>query len=231
MFVSVGAVSGHDYYRILQVQPDAPGGLIHASYRTLVRRALSGNHDTDEIARLDAAYAVLCDPQRRAAYDRERTNQTDAVRTRDQSRAGEPGSCLFCGALHGFARDIVTDDECGRCASPLYPAERHRLEYSGQRILRRIPLRHSITLWTARHRETPIAGEMSNLSLNGIGFTSSVLFELNQIVRVDCTELHAVGRIAHAEQATSGAHPFSAGLEFLTLRLRDGGGNFTSNKK
>src|SRR6185436_18759900 len=116
------------------------------------------------------------------------TNQTDAVRTRDQSRAGEPGSCLFCGALHGFARDIVSDDECGRCASPLYPAERHRLEYSGQRILRRIPLRHSLTLWTARHRETPIAGEMSNLSLNGIGFTSSVLFELNQIVRVDCTE-------------------------------------------
>ena len=222
-------MSGHDYYRILQVQPDAPVPLIHASYRTLVRRALSGNHDTDEIARLDAAYAVLCDPQRRAAYDRER--RTDAARTPDSSRAGAPGACLFCGAPHGFARDIARDDECRRCASPLYPAERHRLEYSGQRILRRIPLRHSITLFTTRDRDTPIAGEMSNLSLNGIGFTSSVLFELNQIVRVDCTDLHAVGRIAHAEQATSGAHPFSGGLEFLTLRLRDGGGNFTSNKK
>ena len=60
---------------------------------------------------------------------------------------------------------------------------------------------------------------------------ASLLFEVNQIVRVDCTELRALGRIAHAEQATSGSHPFSAGLEFLTLRLPEGGGTFYSTKK
>ena len=223
-FVSLEVVNGVDFYRILQIQPDAPAPLIHSSYRTLVRRALSDSPGGDEIARLDAAYAVLSDPQRRAAYDIQRAGQSRAD-------AGPAATCLFCGAPHGIERMFARDDECARCASPLYPAERHRLEYSGQRILGRIHLRLPISIWTQFHRDTPIAGEMRNVSLNGIGLTSSVLFELNQIVRVDCTELRAVGRIAHAEPATKGPHPFSAGLEFVTLLLRDGGGPFSSIKK
>ncbi|HVJ30226.1 MAG TPA: DnaJ domain-containing protein [Gammaproteobacteria bacterium] len=214
---------GLDYYRILQIQPDAPAPLIHSSYRTLVRRALNDSPGGDDIARLEAAYAVLSDPERRAAYDIERGSGTVAL-------AGA-GTCLFCGALHGIERMFARDDQCSHCASPLYPAERHRLEYSGQRILGRIQLRRPISIWTQWHRDTPIAGEMRNLSLNGIGLTSSVLFELNQIVRIDCTELRALARVAHAEQATSGAHPYKAGVEFLTLRLPEGGTAFSSTKK
>jgi hypothetical protein len=115
-------------------------------------------------------------------------------------------------------------------ASPLYPAERHRLEYSGQRILGRVQVQVPISIWVKWHQDTPIAGEMRNLSLNGMAFNTPVLFEVNQIVRVDCKELRALGRIAHAEQAKSGAHPFTAGLEFLTLRLpQDGGTLYSSN--
>ena len=213
---------GLDYYRILQVQPDAPAPLIHSSYRTLVRRALIDSPGGDEIARLDAAYAVLSDPQRRAAYDSERAGGTGAQAA---------GTCLFCGAPHGIERAFARDDECGRCASPLYPAERQRLEYSGQRILGRIQVRHPISIWTQWPQDTPIAGEMRNLSLNGIGLTSSVRFEPNQIVRIDSTELRALGRVAHAEQATSGAYPSSAGVEFLTLHLAEGGTAFSPTKK
>ena len=218
-------MSGLDYYRILQIQPDAPAPLIHTSYQTLVRRALRESPGGDEIARLEAAYAVLSDPQRRAAYDLERAGRTVVLPT------AEAGKCLFCGAEHGVEGEPKRDDECRRCASPLCPAERHRLEYSGQRILGRIQVRHSISIWTRWDQDTPIAGEMRNVSLNGLAFTSPVLFEVNQIVRIDSTELRALGRIAHAEQATSGAHPFSAGLEFLTLRLPEGGGTFYSPKK
>ena len=217
-------MNGPDYYRILQIQPDAPAPLINSSYRTLVRRALSDSPGGDEIARLDAAYAVLSDPQRRAAYDVQRAGQSRA-------ETGPSATCLFCGVPHGIDRVFARDDECPRCASPLYPAERHRLEYSGQRILGRIQLRHPISILTQFHRDTPIAGEMRNLSLNGIGLTSGVLFEVNQVVRVDCTDLRAVGRIAHAEPATKGPHPFSAGLEFVTLLLRGSGGPFSSIKK
>jgi DnaJ-like protein len=218
-------MSGLDYYRILQIQPDAPAPMVHTSYQTLVRRALRESPGGDEIARLEAAYAVLSDPQRRAAYDLERAGRTVVLPT------AEAGKCLFCGAEHGVEGELKRDDECGRCASPLCPAERHRLEYSGQRILGRIQVRHAISIWTRWDQDTPIVGEMRNVSLNGLAFTSPVLFEVNQIVRIDSTELRALGRIAHAEQATSGAHPFSAGLEFLTLRLPEGGGTFYSPKK
>jgi curved DNA-binding protein CbpA len=225
-------MSAPDYYRILHVQPDAPAPIIHASYRTLVQRAVGSIGGNDEVALLDTAYAVLGDPQRRAAYDLERAGLANATNAAHDDSTGSPGtrSCLFCGALHDLKRVLERDDECGRCGSPLFPPERHRLEYSGQRMLRRIPKRHAISLWVTWPQDAPIHGEMLNLSLNGMSFASGVRFEPNQIVRIDCTELRALGRVAHVEQDTSGAERFSAGVEFLTLRFRQVLGSFVSAK-
>ena len=214
-------MNGIDYYRVLQVQPDAAAPIIHASYRTLVRRALGTSRGSEEIALLDAAYAVLGDPQRRAIYDRERAGRT--AQEDESLQQALASRCLFCGAPHTFARALEHDDQCVRCASPLYPAERQRLEHSGQRTLRRIPKQLPISIWVSYPQDLPMPGEMRNLSLDGMAFASNVLFKVNQIVRIDCTELHALGRIAHAEPATSGAYRFSAGVEFLTLRLRQAG--------
>ena len=216
-------MSGIDYYRVLQVQPDAAAPIIHASYRTLVRRALGTSRGSEEIALLDAAYAVLGDPQRRAIYDRERAGRSATAKGNGSEQPGLDSRCLFCGAPHGLARATERDDQCQRCASPLYPAERQRLEHSGQRTLRRIPKQLPISVWVTWPQDAPMPGEMRNLSLDGMAFVSNTLFKVNQIVRIDCTELHALGRIAHAEPATSGAYRFSAGVEFLTLRLRQAG--------
>ena len=225
-------MSAPDYYRILHVQPDAPAAIIHASYRTLVQRAQGGGQDSDELALLDTAYAVLGDPQRRAAYDVERTAGADTAAQEfgDAAATARFRSCLFCGALHGLDRVLERDDECGRCASPLFPAERHRLEYSGQRMLRRIPKVHPINVWVTWPQDAPIRAEMRNLSLNGMSFASNVRFEPNQIVRIDCTELRALARIAHVEHDASGAERFSAGVEFLTLHFRQIKGSFVSAK-
>ncbi len=225
-------MSAPDYYRILHVQPDAPAAIIHASYRTLAQRATGASQGADELALLDAAYAVLGDPQRRAAYDVERVAGSDAAPQdfADATGTARFRSCLFCAALHGLDRVLERDDECGRCGSPLFPAERHRLEYSGQRMLRRIPKVHAINVWVTWPQEAPIRAEMRNLSLNGMSFASGVRFEPNQIVRIDCTELRALGRIAHVEHDATGAERFSAGVEFLTLRFRQVKGSFVSAK-
>lgn len=224
-------MSAPDYYRILHVQPDAPAAIIHASYRTLLQRALGGSRGTEEIALLDEAYAVLGDARRRATYDLERAARADAAQRDPSDETGtfRARSCLFCGALHALERKLERDDECAQCLSPLYPAERHRLEYSGQRMLNRIPKRRDVNVWVTWPQDAPIRAEMRDLSLNGMSFASGVRFEPNQIVRIECTELRALGRIAHVERGANGAERFSAGVEFLTLRFRRLRGSFVSD--
>lgn len=222
-------MNGPDYYRILQVTPDAPAQIIHASYRTLVLRAVDPSRDRVDIAALDAAYAVLGDSQRRTAYDRERARRSErADAAQDADAAGITSRCLFCGDLHRFDRVLERDDECVTCSSPLYPAGRQQVRHLRPRTLRRIPKRHPVSVWSTWPQTAPIEGGMRNLSLDGMAFESDVLFQVNQIVRVECTDLHALGRIAHAEPATSGQYRFCAGVEFLTLRVRDVGRSFAS---
>lgn len=218
----------HDYYRILHVQPDAPAAIIHASYRTLLNRAQSSPSET---ALLDEAYAVLGDATRRAAYDADRA-EARVTAAAHESETGDAGTrtCFFCGMPHDLKRAIERDDECGRCGSPLCPAERHRLEYSGQRVINRIPKQCPIGISVTWPQQQPIAATMRDVSLNGMQFTSDVRLQANQIVRIDCAELRALARVAHVEPNAEGGAPWRAGVEFLTLRFRQVRGTFVSSR-
>jgi hypothetical protein len=221
----------HDYYRILHVQPDAPAAIIHASYRTLLQRAQGSPSD---MARLDEAYAVLGDAARRAAYDAERAELRGAMPADHvhESDAGGAGTrtCFFCGMPHALKRAIERDDECGRCGSPLCPAERHRLEYSGQRMINRIPKQCPIAISVTWPQQDAIAATMRDVSLNGMQFTSDVRLQPNQIVRIECADLRALARVAHVEPNTDGGAVWRCGVEFLTLRFRQIRGTFVSSR-
>jgi len=222
-----------DYYRILHVQPDAPAAIIHASYRTLLQRAHGAGHAQSDIALLDEAYAVLGDAARRAVYDAQQGDRdaaaADATSERDLGLA-DSRTCLFCGTAHGLQRAVERDDECGRCASPLCPAERHRLEYSGQRVINRIPKQCPIAVSVTWPQQTALSGTMRDVSLNGMQFTTDVRLQPNQIVRIECHELRALARVAHVEPCTDGVGPWRAGVEFLTLRFRQIRGTFVSSR-
>ena len=69
---------------------------------------------------------------------------------------------------------------------------------------------------------------MRDLSLNGMSFSSAVRLQLNQVVRIDCSELRALGRVAHIERDSENGQRFSVGIEFLTLRFRQIRGSFVS---
>jgi hypothetical protein len=49
-------------------------------------------------------------------------------------------------------------------------------------------------------------------------------------VRIECTELRALARIAHVERDANGTDRFSAGVEFLTLLFRQVRGSFVSDE-
>jgi curved DNA-binding protein CbpA len=64
-----------DHYKILQVDPEADPEVIQAAYHRLARKFhpdVGGSADAERMARLNLAWEVLRDPDRRAAYDRAR---------------------------------------------------------------------------------------------------------------------------------------------------------------
>jgi curved DNA-binding protein CbpA len=63
-----------DAYRVLHVDPAADPDVIAAAYRVLARKLHpdTGGDDATRMAELTRAYAILRDPERRLAYDRER---------------------------------------------------------------------------------------------------------------------------------------------------------------
>jgi hypothetical protein len=214
--------------------------VIHAIYRTLLNRlqtsaTFAGEADAGLI---EQAYAVLGNAQRRAAYDAQRRATTGAqsASPREAPAVDEHTDtlvmnvCLFCNAAHGLQRKIERDDDCGRCGSPLCPAERHRLEYSGQRMLSRIPKHHAIDIYVTWPQAEPYIGQMRDLSLNGMQFTCVTRLQPNQIVKIICSELHALARVAHTNRDIDTADSWITGVEFLTLRFRQIRGSFVSAK-
>lgn len=65
-----------DYYKILQVAPEASDDVIEAAYRTLARRyhpdSPAAGASEEKMKELNRAYYILRDPIRRAEYDEER---------------------------------------------------------------------------------------------------------------------------------------------------------------
>jgi hypothetical protein len=230
-----------DYYGILRVNSDAPETLIHTSYRSLLQRLTTqpdGGPDAADEALLTEAYDVLSNPQRRAAYDLAR----DVAASPDDyatTAVLDPAvvrfaahRCLFCGNPHGLDRALGREDHCGTCASPLYPAERHRFEYSGQRMLKRIPKLTDVELYVNWPQATPYTAQMRDISLNGMQLLAEAPLQHNQIVKIDCPTCAAIARVAHCKRerndSTGAPGRWAVGVEFLTLRFGSARGTFVS---
>jgi toxoflavin biosynthesis protein ToxD len=72
-------MSEKNYYKILQIDPSAEPEVVQAAFRRLAQKYhpdANGSSDaTRRMQELNEAYDVLCDPAKRAAFDRQNTSQ------------------------------------------------------------------------------------------------------------------------------------------------------------
>jgi hypothetical protein len=186
---------------------------------------LGGDHA--RAALINAAYAVLADPDKRAVYDRERlaTARTEPSGDDRPGYAGG-GRCLFCGAPQKADSELERFDACARCASPAYSAARHQLDRLGQRSLHRNDKRGPIAFYTRWPQAAPFRADMRDLSLNGMQLYADVRLVPGQLIKIDADACQALGRVAYCRLAGNGR--WSSGIEFVTLRFTQSRGSFVS---
>jgi DnaJ-class molecular chaperone len=85
----VSPVFEKDFYKVLQVDPEADLDVITAAHKALTRKLhpetdLTGVHEV-RMAELNRAFATLSDPAARMAYDAQRASQLVAVGPGDES--------------------------------------------------------------------------------------------------------------------------------------------------
>lgn len=109
-----------DYYELLEVSPNASREVIDAAYRSLTARL---GADPDPAVRerrrdVEAAYAILSDPARRADYDARRDGAPRApYGPGTAASAPPPGLVVACPRDPG----VETALRCSRCGTPICP--------------------------------------------------------------------------------------------------------------
>ncbi len=234
-----------NYYEVLHVSRDAPPEIIRSSYRMLMQRLR--NHpdlggDPAVAARINEAYAVLKNPQKRAAYDA----RLDLVA---QIAAGMPGDtegpgpgnnrrvldpdreCVFCETPHEHGKVVEDSTGCKTCGSPLSAARNHRSGSSDQRAIDRVNKKQKVMFYTHWPQRRGFPGHTEDISLNGLRLATRQDLSEGQRIKIVSNVVEAVGHVTHCMQERRGwAMHCVAGVSFITLRFVSSVGGFVSNR-
>jgi curved DNA-binding protein CbpA len=218
-----------NYYRILQVQPDAPTEIIRASYRTLMRDLkkhpdLGGSTWDAEV--LNEAYEVLSNPQRRAAYDEELflkyTKQTGAY----SKNPIAPVLCPIC--KRPLSRKAKTGELCQTCQTPLPAEESPEAQEPKLRSIERIKKADQIyyySTWPGK----PVPARMTDFSPKGLRFICSEKLAPQTVLKISSKLFEASGTVTNSsEEMWEGKKYYAVGVCFLAVRFEESRGTFFS---
>ncbi len=221
-----------NYYRLLQVQPDAPVEIIRASFRALMldlRQHPDLGGSSDYAALLIEAYETLTDPRRRAAYDTKLPK--GYIRKGNSIKASEiktSGSelCPFCG--HLLSNKALPGDHCPECGIPLKSKEQTAPHLSGRRSLDRMKRNEKVSYWSAWPQK-PRDAIMNDLSPHGMGLLCPEQLSPGTILKISGPRLLASAVVTNTrEEMNNGRRLCSAGVSFLAVDFEDTRGYFLS---
>jgi hypothetical protein len=221
-----------NFYRILQVQPDATPEIIRASYRTLMldlkqHPDLGGSNFSASI--LNEAYGVLRDSKRRAAYDKELSLKNGDLRQgRSSSRQPQPipsTHCPFCkGPLN---RKLTPGEQCPICFTPVQ-SDRTASALSGKRALARIKTSDRMFYYSAWPGK-PAEGHMIDFSPKGMRFLCGEKLVSKTVLKISTGFLEASATVTNMqEQFSNGRKNYSVGVRFIAVQFTESTGNLLS---
>lgn len=219
-----------NYYRILQVQPDAPFEVIRASYRTLMKE-LQAHPDlggeVGDAKKLNEAYEVLRDSQLRAEYDAglyefytkkplPKSNKNSLIRV----------FCPFC--KRPLARKAKPDETCFTCSCPLESRDGDELDRQCRRSEVRVKKSGKIRYYTHWPQKGEVA-EVINVSPKGMRLIVRKTLAYDSIIKLSSPHLSAIASVKDCHRkVVRGVSCFSVGIEFKTIRFSDQVGSFVS---
>jgi curved DNA-binding protein CbpA len=218
-----------NYYRILQVQPDAPHEIIHASYRAIMRdlkRHPDLGGSTYEAAVINEAFETLGDPKRRAVYDQELflkfTRQT-------QSRTKQPIAPVICPVCRRPpSRRPEAGDVCATCRTPLQSADPQPEDRTNNRSLERTRSSEPVDYYSSWPGKAA-KGRMIDFSPKGMRFICGEKLSPRTVLKLSSRLFEASGTVTNvSEEAYSAQRYYAVGVCFLAVRFTESRGTFLS---
>jgi len=223
-----------NYYRILQVQPDAPPEIIRASYRTLMRELKQHPDLGGELwnaMMLNEAYTILSDNNRRDEYDRE-LYETYLIKTiSTKSRSGKhplPVKCPSC--QRPLAREAKPGNRCPACIRSgmsdhvvKTSCKYHRRSVARMRKTGEIEFRSS---WSQKSKDA----KMLDISPGGIRFVCREKLRPDATISICNSMVRGEAQVVstHKREENEGKLMYIIGAQFLNVAFSETKGSFIS---
>jgi hypothetical protein len=219
-----------NYYRLLQVQPDAPIEVIRASYRTLMRDLkqhpdLGGG--SAQAALVNEAYRVLSNPALRAEYNRklfQRYTKHSLAANAFGHLAHPDKSCPLCKTKLEISSP--PGQTCSVCEIPLQP------EGTGappdRRALLRLKRSARVYYWS-RWPQEPQEAKMIDISPRGMRFLCAQRIKPGTLMKISGPGFKASAVVRDlGPREEDGKKLQAVGVSFLAVHFENPRGSFLS---
>jgi curved DNA-binding protein CbpA len=221
-----------NYYRILQVQPDAPFEIIRTSYLTHLQKLkqhpdLGGDHWNATV--LNEAFETLKDEEKRAEYDKELFQHYTKNFSAKDKEEKQPVTTIFCPfCKRALARAGHSDQICVCNNSAFQTESQDSKSESGKRSIIRIQKLEKFHFITTTSEEIYEA-QMVDLSPKGMRFICKKALNLNEIIKIDNSLFRAIAEINSSQKRVKDRNvSYSIGAHFHSISFTDQEGTFLS---